>query len=124
MIATLVTGKEIYPHRPDLHKKRFWLCAECDAYCGCHPGSTKPLGTPANEVTRKARSSAHNMFDILWRSGRVTRSEAYAWLAQQLELPTHLCHIGMFDAETCWRVVELSKANFDAAFSRQNKKDS
>lgn len=116
-VATLVTGAKIYPHRQDLYKKRFWLCVECGAYCGCHPGSTKPLGTPADAETRKARSAAHFAFDVIWRSGRIPRWEAYAWLAQQLELPTHLCHIGMFDVDTCRRVIELSRANYDAILS-------
>lgn len=29
--AELVTGAEVYPHRPDLHHKKFWLCKPCDA---------------------------------------------------------------------------------------------
>lgn len=60
--SLLVTGKTIYPHRPDLVAKRFWQCAPCDAYVGCHPPAgrngkggqgdgTVPLG-------RRARSRA------------------------------------------------------------------
>ena len=42
--AVCATVGEIYPHRTDLHKKRFWRCPTCGNYVGCHPGSEKPLG--------------------------------------------------------------------------------
>ena len=32
--AALVTGDKIYPHRPDLYDRNFWLCTACDAYVG------------------------------------------------------------------------------------------
>lgn len=34
--AQLVGGDVIYPHREDLHEKKFWLCTPCNAYVGCH----------------------------------------------------------------------------------------
>lgn len=34
--AMLVSGRAIYPHRPDLFRLNFWQCAPCDAYVGCH----------------------------------------------------------------------------------------
>lgn len=30
--AKLVTGADIYPHRPDLYSKQFWECKPCDAH--------------------------------------------------------------------------------------------
>lgn len=51
----LVDGRSIYPHRPDLHAKRYYLC-ECGAYCGCHPNSIVPLGFPAGPETRRQRN--------------------------------------------------------------------
>lgn len=99
--AELTTGDYIYPHRKDLESKPFWVCWPCDAYVGCHNGSTRPLGSLANEETRKARSAAHASFDPLWKSKRLSRTKAYAWLAQQLGIKTSECHIGMFDVEKC-----------------------
>lgn len=115
--STCVTGKEIYPHRPDLYSKRFWRC-ECGAYCGCHPGSTFPLGSPAGSETRKARNAAHDAFDPLWerkiiRDGvpqHEARAAGYAWLAEQMGLPVEQTHIGMFTAEQARRVVEIIEA--------------
>lgn len=109
----LVNGKLIYPHRPDLAHKMFWRCADCDkSYVGCHPDTTVPLGTLADEETRRARCTAHNAFDQLWRSGLMKRREAYAWLAKALELPPEECHISWFGAETCERVTKLAQDRF------------
>lgn len=108
-----VNGDTIYPHRKDLYKKVFYLCEPCDAYVGCHPNTTKPLGRLANEELRKAKSSAHMAFDKLWRGGNMSRGKAYQWLQRQLKLPAQDCHIGMFDIETCKKVVQVSKDYFN-----------
>jgi hypothetical protein len=99
----------VYPHRSDLHAKRFWLCAQCDAYCGCHPDGS-PLGMLANADLRAARREAHAAFDPLWRRGAMTRSQAYAWLARGMGLDMRDCHVGRFDAKQCARVIELCEA--------------
>lgn len=105
--SRLTTGKEIYPKRPHLHRKDFYLCAPCDAYVGCHVNTIKPLGSPANAELRAARSAAHRAFDVKWQSGAMSRTQAYRWLAGQLRMHPDQCHIGMFDVETCRRVVAL-----------------
>lgn len=93
--ARLVSGKEIYPHRPDLYDKVFYKCP-CGAYCGCHPNTTKPLGYPCGPKTRSARNAAHRVFDPLWKNnGPMTRSQAYKWLAAELGIAANQCHIGM-----------------------------
>ena len=103
----LVGGDVIYPHRPDLSKKKFWQCEPCHAYVGCHPGTEEPLGRLADAKLRKAKMAAHQAFDPLWREGSKRRSEAYIWLAVQLDIPPSQCHIGMFDVVLCERVVEV-----------------
>jgi len=107
--ALLVTGSVIYPHRPDLHTKKFYSCKPCDAYVGCHPGSTQPLGRLANAELRAAKMAAHAAFDPLWKfggnnKGRL-RTKAYSDLAAALHLLPEECHIGMFDVEMCNRVI-------------------
>lgn len=97
----------MYPHRPDLHDKRFYRCAPCAAWVGCHPGSANPLGRLANAELRKAKSAAHTAFDPLWKSKRMRRKEAYGWLAERLGVKKNECHIGMFDVADCKRVVEI-----------------
>lgn len=122
--AKLVGVNVIYPHRPDLAGKYVWQCTPCDAHVGCHQkgapvldaqgvrhisDGTLPLGRLANKELRAARLKAHAALDPSWNQRKdrsVARLEAYAWLAAQLELPTHECHIGMFDVETCERAVQ------------------
>ena len=101
-----VTGKAIYRHRPDLYSKTFYFCSTCDAYVGCNSGTNKPLGRLADAELRKAKNEAHRAFDPLWRDNEnLTRSKAYRWLSEKLGIDKRDCHIGMFDVDTCRRVV-------------------
>lgn len=116
--AYITSGREVYPHRLDLFNKPFWVCPECDARCGCHPGTTVALGRPAGPATRRARSAAHEAFDPLWREktydnprGRVSRGRAYQWLGRQLGIAQP--HIGEMTAEQCEQVVEKVKHLLD-----------
>jgi hypothetical protein len=105
-LGELVTGKEIYPHRRDLHAKGFFLC-RCGAYCGCHPNTDRPLGFPCGPETRRARSAAHAAFDPLWKAGGWRRWQAYQWLAKKMNMDAHDCHIGMMTADQARQVVEI-----------------
>ena len=113
--SALVHGDAVYPHRTDLYEKNFYLCYPCDAYVGCHPGTTKPLGRLANAELRKAKNAAHAAFDPMWRDGRQKRKAAYKWLAVQLGVAVNDCHIGEFDVEACQRVVEECKKQMETA---------
>lgn len=86
-----------------------YICRACDAYVGCHKGTTKPFGTLANKATRKARGEAHSHFDRVWAQRRKTRSQAYSMLAHSLGITLTECHIGKFDIATCARVVEMCR---------------
>ena len=105
--AQLVTGAVIYPHRPDLAHLNFYQCASCDARVGTRPGTTVPLGNLANSELRSARMRAHQQFDPIWKQGTMSRTDAYAWLAQQMQLPTAQAHIGQFDLAQCHAVCNL-----------------
>lgn len=114
--ARLVMGREIYRHLHHLRLQWFWLCEPCDAYVGCHRKGcgqgygTKPLGRLANAQLRRAKMAAHDAFDPLWKSGRMARGDAYAWLAGQLGISVENCHIGMFDVDGCNAVVAAVEA--------------
>lgn len=110
--AQLVKGDTIHPHRPDLFDRKFWRCAPCDAYVGCHKRNPRmrlrgvePLGRLANAELRKAKQAAHAAFDQLWQDNHMSRSEAYAWLSNKLNIEPEHCHIGMMDVRDCNRVV-------------------
>lgn len=116
--AELVSGADIYAHRPDLADKKIWRCLPCGAYVGCHPRANKkgrggqgdgavPLGRLANAELRRAKMAAHAAFDPLWKSKSMRRKEAYAWLATQLGISVDNCHIGMFDVDGCNAVIQV-----------------
>lgn len=79
----------------------------CRGSHGAHPDG-RPLGTPGDSATKRARKAAHKAFDPLWRT-RVfaSRFDAYGWLAEQLGLTRSECHISKFDEAGCARVIEL-----------------
>ena len=118
--AHLVGGAIIYPHRPDLHGKKFWHCGPCEAWVGCHPGTEIPLGRLADAELRLWKQKAHAAFDPIWKA-RLERKRAadkkytpamarggrYAALADAMGIPRPHCHIGMMDVDTCRRVVEI-----------------
>ena len=125
--AELATGARVYPGRPDLAEKPIWLCAPCNAYCGCHPGTKKPLGIPADAATRFARMRLHqNVLDPLWQGAineigyepedekaraiirNVARKRVYAFLAAKMGIRKDDAHTGLFDIEQCrraWRIL-------------------
>ena len=123
--AALVTGRVLYPHRPDLARLNFWRCDPCDAHVGCHKAGaryersdgalaisngTNPLGMLANASLRIARHRAHGRFDRLWQSGWMSRHEAYDWLATTMNVDRMDAHIGGFDAGQCWAVADAASA--------------
>jgi|AntDeeMinimDraft_6_1070357.scaffolds.fasta_scaffold00531_18 hypothetical protein len=105
-----VSGDHVYPHRADLHYKVFYVCDDCDARVGCHPGTDKPLGRLADADLRKAKQLAHGAFDPLWRDLKLfkNRKRAYSWLANKLGIESGKCHIGMFNEELCRRTKNVS----------------
>ena len=105
----LTTGDEVYPHRPDLHNKWFYVCRPCWAYVGCHPGTKDALGTVANAALRTARHEAHVEFDRLWKSGKMSRKAAYRKLSRHMGLSKDETHIGMFDLAQCRSVVDFAR---------------
>lgn len=106
--AHLSVGKEVYGGRPDLYEIPIFICRPCKAWVGCHPGTKKPLGTPANEETRKARSLAHATFDPLWKKGYMTRGCAYGWMRKQMGLSKEASHIAMMTKEQCYQLADMA----------------
>lgn len=113
--SILVFGNEIYPYRPDLFHKKFYLCKPCQAYVGCHPGTDSPLGIIANKELRTLKKIVHSAFDPLWKTKKIRRSYAYQLLCEEMKINPSECHIGMFGIEQCKAAiiaVEKIKQNF------------
>lgn len=85
-----------------------YACFDCDARIGCHSDSWVSLGTLANAELRSVRSKAHKSFDFTWKECHMSRTDAYQWLAEQLNLDKDECHIGLFDIDKCNQVIEIS----------------
>lgn len=102
--AVFTSSREVYGGRD---YGMIYLCRPCQAWVGCHEESAVPLGRIANAELRRAKMQAHEAFDPLWKTGEMSRHNAYAWLSNQLGIPSRDCHIGMFDVEMCGRVVNV-----------------
>ena len=112
-VIRLVPAKSIYgasTERLSMEGEYIYQCQNCNARVGCHKGTARPLGNVANEVLRLKRMEAHRVFDALWKSGRMTRTEAYRWLAAQLHLPEGRAHIGGFEMDQCQNVIDLCRS--------------
>lgn len=107
--AQLVTGRDIYPKRKDLHARLFYSCKRCGAWVGCHPDTDKALGFLANKELRQARMKAHKYFDQIHYSGYYNRSDAYYWLSRQLGIKVKNCHISQLNLKQLETVVIVSK---------------
>lgn len=86
----------------------FYGCSrypECDGTHGCHQDNGKPLGVPANKVTKEWRIKAHDAFDTLWKGpeGFMTRKQAYECLAKVFGVTE--IHIGESNIETCQQII-------------------
>ena len=101
-------------HHLDIYGKVYgewplmYVCIQCEARCGMHPFTPIPLGTIANAELRKVRTDCKPVFERLWKSGRMTRDVAYAWLAKKLAIDPSACHWGLFEIDTCLRARDVS----------------
>lgn len=120
--AELVRSADIYPFAQKDYG-RFWQCEGCDAYVGTHKNSRDhaPYGMLANKELRALRNEAHEMFDPIWQfrvnlgtDRAKARQDAYAWLAEQLQLEPHECHIGMFGVDKCIQTIVICKPKAEA----------
>ena len=85
-----------------------WDCRPCDAYVGTHNGSKDhaPLGRLADRELREWKKRAHAVFDPLWKSGQMSRPEAYKCLQEVMGMTADEAHIGKFDVADCMRLVD------------------
>ena len=102
-------------YRDNRNGSMLYVCANyprCDAYVRVHEGTKIPVGTLANQDLRALRKKAHDSFDRLYRSGRMSRDEAYGWLASILQAPQSQAHIGHLTEYYCRQVIDESEKLF------------
>jgi hypothetical protein len=87
-----------------------YRCMGCGAYTGLHQFTSIPVGTLADEPTRRARVLAKNTFNLLWQVGGLTRTESYKWLSDKLGIQgENQCHIGWMEVDQCKATVEVCR---------------
>lgn len=82
---------------------------KCDAYVRVHAGTKIPVGTLANPELRTLRRTAHSYFDRLYKSGIMSKQDAYLWLSDLLQAPLSEAHIGYLGEYYCKQVIEESR---------------
>lgn len=111
--AKIVRGEVVYPMISSVKNLKFWYCAPCHAWVGCHKANRQlgltgrePLGTLADARLRRCRRMVHDVFDPLWLCGQMTRGQAYRALAKEMGIMVDKCHVAMFDEPLCDRAIE------------------
>lgn len=109
VVARLTDGKEIYPHRADLHSLPFWICDSCGNYVGCAHKTrdrTRPLGVIPTPAIKNARQHIHRIMDPLWATGRISRPHLYAKISEELGHEYHTANIrSVEDARDVYKII-------------------
>jgi hypothetical protein len=111
--VALVTNDKIYGRQYGKWPY-VYHCEDCNSTVGCHPNTFIPLGLMADRQTRLLRKEAHVAFDPLWRSGLMSRSRAYQWLAEELNIEFKDCHISWLNKRQLRKTIEKATAHFAA----------
>lgn len=126
-IVRLIPASAVYgdaTQRLGLAHEFVYQCQNCNARVGCHKGTTRPLGDVANEVLRLKRMEIHRVFDTFWKRRHMTRSNAYKWLSEQLDIPREEVHIGGFEMDTCEKLIRLCREYENQSYKdKQAKKE-
>lgn len=77
-----------------------------------------------NRNANKARRRAHDYFDLLWKSGLLTRSNAYKNLRVWMNLPnSSRAHIQQFNQQQCQMLIDIVKEKFPELYQSEELSD-
>ena len=79
----------------------------CDSYVAAHIRTKQPMGTLANGDLRNKRIQAHKAFDWMWKSGLMSKKQAYKWMQGKLGLSDAQAHIAKFSDYMCDRLIAV-----------------
>lgn len=72
-----------------------YVCMHCDRQVKAHAGDKWPMGDMADRHVRFVRSECHRLFSELQDKWQLpTPRQAYRKLAEEMDCPSYLCHIG------------------------------
>ena len=86
---------------------------KCDSYVAAHQRTKLPMGTLANGELRNKRIQAHKAFDWIWKTGLMTKHQAYIWLQSKLGLNDRQAHIANFSNYMCDRLIAICNEAYD-----------
>lgn len=76
----------------------------CDSYAG--------MGASlADRELRELRKRCHKLFDMRWKTGRMSRSECYNWLKQVMKMTAQQAHIANFRNAERLKLLEIIDPN-------------
>lgn len=122
-------GTVIYRSADGIYKDNsrntmLYVCSHypnCDAYVRAHTGTRIPVGTMANHELRTLRKTAHHYFDQLYKSGIMTKQDAYSWLAGMIDAPLSHAHIGYLGEYYCKQVIAQCKEYLERYKKNSNR---
>lgn len=97
--ASLRPASAVYGTATKVPDSYLYVCdryPRCDSYVGAHKRTKEPMGTLANGDLRNKRIQAHKAFDWMWKSGLMTKWQAYKWMQGKLALTDEQAHIAKF----------------------------
>ena len=103
--VVLTTNDEIYGKT--YGDGKVYLCRNCRASVGCHPGTTIPLGRMANNELKRLKKLAHTYFDQTWKTKKCNRNKCYQILANKIGIPVKECHFGWFDGPQLHQAIKI-----------------
>lgn len=109
--SSVLNVPQSYIYGKTYNKKRRLICCKnwpkCDAYVGTDDDGIA-LGRLADKTLRQFKIRAHEHFDKLWKEYDYERDDLYEELSEYLNIPRKYTHIGMFNPETCKKVIDWS----------------
>lgn len=116
--CNLCNGEVEYIENSKIYGKSYgsgycYHCKKCGAYVGTNKNKPiQALGILANKEMRDWKTYCHNIFDRIWRNQVMTRTDAYKWLSNILDIPFKDCHFGYFDLSQLKRAYAIIKNNY------------
>ena len=100
------SNKEIYGGR-EYGNGKCYLCRNCRASVGTHPGGKKPLGILATSEMKELKKCCHGLFDPVWKKRKLGRGKLYQRLANKLDIDSKDCHFGHFETTRLLQAIKI-----------------
>ena len=104
-VVVLTSNSELYGR--EYGNGKCYLCRNCKASVGTHPGGNKPLGILATKEMKVLKKCCHDLFDPIWKARKINRGKLYSILAAKLDIDVKDCHFGYFETDRLLQSIRL-----------------